>query len=296
MALGITTEAAWPKTAWNVFKEVAIDTAIDAVQDIFKDDVKPEQLVALKSKVSDLETQLYSYAKNGNYPEGFYSVKQTILNLKNSLTDRIASLEDRVTVLEARMNAIEAVKKSILRHKNYSDLSVKASFNCARAQTITEITICGNSELSNADARLGRLYSQLRQSLSKLYFRRLRKKQRVWLKQRDYCLADINCLSQTYESRIAELESGTYLSGPSFNCAKATTRTEHAICDHRELSNLDTRLARIYSQLRQSFSKSDKRWLRNKQRKWLKRRNTCSDNISCLLQIYKNRIAELENL
>ena len=296
VVLGTSAEAAWQKMAWNVFKEVAMDTAIDAVQDIFRDDVKPEQLVALKSKVSNLETQLYSYAQNGSYPEGFGFVEQTILNLKRSLTDRIASLEDRVTVLEARMDAIESVKRSILKHKNYSDLSVRPSFNCAKVRTITERTICGNSELSNADARMSSVYSQLRQSLSKTDFGLLRNKQRSWLKHRGYCFGDISCLSQAYKSRIIELKSGAYLSGPSFYCAKATTKTKRAICDHSELSNLDTQLARIYSQLRKSLSKSDSKWLKKQQRVWLKRRNTCSNNVSCLLQTYEDRIVELENL
>ena len=298
--LGVSAEAAWPKKAldvtWEVFKEMVIDLAIYTVKETFRDDVKLEQLVALNRKVSDLKNQLDSYVQNGSYPEGFDFVEQTILNLKKSLTDRIASLEDRVTVLEARMDAIEAVKKSILRHKKYTDLSVRPSFNCAKARTITERTICGNSELSNADARMSNVYSQLRQSLSKLNFRQLRNKQQAWLKHRGYCFADINCLSRTYKNRIVELESGTYLSGPSFNCAKVTTRTEKAICNHSELSNLDTRLAKMYSQLRKSLSKSDSKWLQKEQRAWLKRRNACSNNINCLLQTYEDRIVELENL
>ena len=282
--------------AWEVFKELVIEIAIGAVQDIFRDNIKQEQLVALKNEVDNLKTQLYSYTQNGSYPEGFGYVEQTILNLKKSLTDRIASLEDRVTVLEARMDAIESVKMSILRHKNYSDLSVRPSFNCAKARTVTERTICGNSELSNADARMSNIYSQLRQSLSKMDFRQLRNKQRAWLKRRNDCFADTNCLSRAYNNRIAKLESGTYLSGPSFNCAKATTRTEKAICNHSELSNLDTRLAKMYSQLRRVLSKSDSKWLQKQQHVWLKRRNACSNNVSCLLQTYEDRIVELENL
>jgi uncharacterized protein YecT (DUF1311 family) len=86
-----------------------------------------------------------------------------------------------------------------------------------------------------------------------------------------------------------------HTSGPSFNCAKATTKTEKAICNHSELSHLDTQLAKVYSQLRKSLSKSDNKLLRKKQRTWLKRRNACSNNINCLLQTYEDRIAELEN-
>jgi len=115
-----TVEAAWQKVVWDVFKEVAIDTAIDAVQDIFKDDVKPEQLATLKNKVSDLESQLYSYTQNGNRPPDFDSVEKTILNLSNMINmmdSRIYSLERRVSIVEKN---IASLTKMTLKNNDSS--------------------------------------------------------------------------------------------------------------------------------------------------------------------------------
>ncbi|OQY50490.1 MAG: hypothetical protein B6247_21430 [Candidatus Parabeggiatoa sp. nov. 2] len=70
----------------------------------------------------------------------------------------------------------------------------------------------------------------------------------------------------------------TSSSRPSFNCAKATTRTERTICRNSQLSNADVRLARIYSRLRSSLPKSEAKWLGRQQHAWLKMRDACSDN------------------
>ncbi len=112
VTLGISAEssATWQSTAWNVFKEVAMDTAIDVVQSFFIDDVKPEEVTVLKGKVSDLERQLYSVKKGGYNPPDFGSVEQTVLRLTkivNAMESRFSSLEDRVTILEKRVTIIE---------------------------------------------------------------------------------------------------------------------------------------------------------------------------------------------
>jgi hypothetical protein len=163
LIIGTSVEAGLGKLAWKAFQEVAMDVAVSAVQDTFADDEPSQQEMALRKKISELENQLRLYSQNGEHPPGFSDMEQTIINLKN-MTDRIASLEgqDRVVALGTNMDTIEAVKQSILKHENYSDLSVRPSFDCAKARTPTERTICGNSELSHADARLSRIYSRLR--------------------------------------------------------------------------------------------------------------------------------------
>ena len=124
VTLGISAEssATWKNTAWNVFKEVAMDTAIDVVQSFFRDDVNPEEVTVLKSKVSNLERQLYSVKEGGYNPSDFDSVEQTILRLTkivNAMESRFSSLEDRVTILEKRVTIIEQdipfIKRSIAR-------------------------------------------------------------------------------------------------------------------------------------------------------------------------------------
>jgi hypothetical protein len=126
VTLGISAEssAIWQSTAWNVFKEVAMDTAIDVVQSFFKDDVKPEEVTALKGKVSDLERQLYSFKEGRDNPPDFGSVEETVLRLTkivNAMESRFSSLEDRVTILEKRVTIIEQdipfVKRTIAEWK-----------------------------------------------------------------------------------------------------------------------------------------------------------------------------------
>ncbi len=45
--------------------------------------------------------------------------------------------------------------------------SEAASFDCTKAKTTLEKTICNDSRLDDADNRLGKVYSQLKKSLSK---------------------------------------------------------------------------------------------------------------------------------
>jgi len=74
---------------------------------------------------------------------------------------------------------------------------------------------------------------------------------------------------------------------PSFDCAKASTPTENAICSDADLAELDNRLAGAYSKASSACKKGQKEWANN--------RNTCSSNIQCLKNSYKSRIQELEN-
>jgi hypothetical protein len=111
VTFGVSIEAAsWQKMTWNVVKEVAMDTAIDVVQSFFRDDVKPKEVAVLKSKVSDLERQLYSFRYAGHNPPDFGYVEQTVLRLTkivDAMESRFSSLEDRITALEKRVTVLE---------------------------------------------------------------------------------------------------------------------------------------------------------------------------------------------
>src|SRR5271157_2993308 len=66
-------------------------------------------------------------------------------------------------------------------------------------------------------------------------------------------------------------------SGPSFDCAHASTPIDKAICDDGEDTAGDRDLARIYARtMARLHSKADKIALRDSQRAWIKRRDaTC---------------------
>lgn len=77
----------------------------------------------------------------------------------------------------------------------------------------------------------------------------------------------------------------------SFDCAKATTRTEKMICSNLEISRADEQLATAY---KLAMGKTaDKASLKQQQKQWLKSRDSISDAAK-LLQSYNQRITELE--
>lgn len=83
----------------------------------------------------------------------------------------------------------------------------------------------------------------------------------------------------------------------SFDCQKAATPTERAICADSALSGQDQTIAEHYQQLVTLLPEAEKNALRNEQRSWLKQRNTCaSDSASlnaCLAQRLNLRDNEL---
>ena len=79
-----------------------------------------------------------------------------------------------------------------------------------------------------------------------------------------------------------------------FDCARATSAVEKAICADAGLSALDEHLARYYSAGRMVL-KEGASCLRSDQQRWLQRRNACRDN-ACLNDVYLDRLAELDAL
>ena len=86
----------------------------------------------------------------------------------------------------------------------------------------------------------------------------------------------------------------TFGAAASFNCAKASTANEIAICSDDELSTLDETLAAVYKQARSSVS--DAKRLKGEQVNWIKSLGTCDGNVDCLISAYRNRILVLDYL
>jgi len=80
----------------------------------------------------------------------------------------------------------------------------------------------------------------------------------------------------------------------SFDCSKATTLVENAICNDAEISALDDLLMDTYKKA--LANTDDQSGLKSEQRSWLKnKRNTCK-NVACVKQAYVLRISELNSL
>jgi len=76
----------------------------------------------------------------------------------------------------------------------------------------------------------------------------------------------------------------------SFDCQKAKTFTEKAICQDPELSVLDDELDSLY-QNAEARSKNPKA-LRKQEAKWMKERDACQTN-GCVKKAYQKRIIDL---
>ena len=80
----------------------------------------------------------------------------------------------------------------------------------------------------------------------------------------------------------------------SFNCDKARTWVEKAICSDTQLSDLDELLLASYKKALSNASNANA--IKMAQREWLKSvRNACKD-VECLKQTYTSRITELNEL
>ncbi len=89
---------------------------------------------------------------------------------------------------------------------------------------------------------------------------------------------------------------------PSFDCTKAKSFTEKAICDNKAIARLDRKMAKAYSLLKSGFFyKEDKeaklKALTKEQRTWVKKRNACQKKkayVGCYEKAYFKRIEELD--
>ncbi|KOR30768.1 hypothetical protein TI05_13450 [Achromatium sp. WMS3] len=81
------------------------------------------------------------------------------------------------------------------------------------------------------------------------------------------------------------------VSAVSFNCRYARKAAEVAICQSSYLSNLDDQLSSAYYSLPRYVRKK----VRRSQRRWLRNRNRCGSNRRCIGRAYRSRINQLSN-
>lgn len=88
----------------------------------------------------------------------------------------------------------------------------RAGFDCARAATPVEITICGNELIAFGDRTMTMAYGELMGAFSNEDRQSLRASQRAWLKERNRSCASADtvddiCLARLYAHRLAALSS-----------------------------------------------------------------------------------------
>ena len=88
------------------------------------------------------------------------------------------------------------------------------------------------------------------------------------------------------------------LDGPadaaSFDCRKASNADEAAICDSRELSELDVKMATLYDTIIKLVGMGVRGAMQDQQRAWLHERERCGADRGCIRRLYDVRIRALE--
>ncbi len=88
---------------------------------------------------------------------------------------------------------------------------------------------------------------------------------------------------------------------PGFDCAKASKKIEHVICQSETLSLEDAKLSTLYQRVMQKLTADVQKDIRKEQRAWLANRNrACNahgkEAEHCLIQVYRLRNSELGQL
>ena len=81
-----------------------------------------------------------------------------------------------------------------------------ASFNCAFAKTPPEVAICNDEELGSLDIQMARLYFTLKNRLPDSQSQQLKLEQRQFIKARNKCGFDEECMTNLYNGWISTLE------------------------------------------------------------------------------------------
>lgn len=87
--------------------------------------------------------------------------------------------------------------------------------------------------------------------------------------------------------------------GPSFDCAKAATASEQAVCDSMLLTWFDRQMGKAYGLVRQILGPDRAASLKTGQTAFLKTRDACmttADGEACMARAYGQRFAELATL
>jgi uncharacterized protein len=196
-------------------------------------------------------------------------------------------------------------------YKVFKGIVSTPSFDCTdpKKLTHTEQIICNDKELSDYDLTLAINYRIMQTADIGELREKLIRDQHEWLKRRNECKDNKDCLLGAYRERTNEVcNNYPVVSGPepycnnpepfaSFDCSNPNILglSERAICRNERLSGYDSTLARNYKALLAADIGELRDKLIRDQDEWLKRRNKCKDSSDCLSYVYGERINDLCN-
>lgn len=85
-------------------------------------------------------------------------------------------------------------------------------------------------------------------------------------------------------------------SAASFDCNRARTATEHAICSDRWLNDQDVRMSQLYDIVRRLVPMGTRGAIMDEQARWLRERNRCGADRRCIAAAYARRIGQLNRV
>jgi uncharacterized protein len=108
--------------------------------------------------------------------------------------------------------------------------------------------------------------------------------------------------SNSFSNKIDSLLVLALLVGPTsvraadyapINCGKTSSPTERTICRSYPLGQAEARMATLFGVVNSLVAMGQRGDIGDAQRKWLKDRNACGDDTTCLARAYQSRIDAL---
>ena len=93
----------------------------------------------------------------------------------------------------------------------------------------------------------------------------------------------------------AVVVGGDHAHAASFDCRQASALDETTICDSRELSELDVKMATLYDTILKLVGMGVRGTLQDQQRGFLQARAKCGQDRACIRELYQSRISVLED-
>jgi uncharacterized protein len=87
--------------------------------------------------------------------------------------------------------------------------------------------------------------------------------------------------------------AGHPVQAASFDCTRAETADEKAVCADRQLNDEDVEMSVLYTQLKPLLGMGARGDLDEAQVTWLKRRGVCGGDLACLSKAYADRLVQL---
>lgn len=82
----------------------------------------------------------------------------------------------------------------------------------------------------------------------------------------------------------------------SFDCADASKPDEKAVCDSRELANLDVKNATLYEVTGHLVAMGQRGDLQDNESAFLKKRAACGSDVACIQAAYEANIASIQSM